>query len=406
MRIVGLLILLGICTFTTSATAQWSAATSGPTTKIGWLVAGPSGSMYAAGDDGLFVSSDHGTTWTLLSASFNRVWGISGNGELWAGDGQKEVRSSNGGVSWTQKFGVSNGGYDPDFVFAFKGKKVLAASGAFPLFYDQNYGVNPPLSNLATGSASTDYPQYAGFDFRGTAWVATQFEIDTANGAFDLNNNFKRLTNASFGSGVRMGFHPNGYIVAGGANGVFYSTDRATSWTRIDDVPSGANIALAFGSNGYIFEGFSTGGLKLRTSVDASWQDITAGLKSKNIYALEIARDGRVFAGTDSGVFVYSDLTGDVKPLHDGPKPFALEQNVPNPVSKMTTIHFSLAEAAPVTLKVYDFSGREISCLACANYTAGSYDVTFDVRGLAAGVYYYELHAGTSSAGRMLIVSP
>src|SRR5205807_275144 len=117
-------------------------------------------------------------------------------------------------------------------------------------------------------------------------------------------------------------------------------------------------------------------------------------------------QDGHVFAGTDSGVFVYSETTGDVKPLHDGPKPFALEQNVPNPAAKMTTIHFSLSEPAPVKLKVYDFSGREISCLACANYSAGSYDVIFDVRKMAAGVYYYELHAGTSSAGRMMIVRP
>lgn len=395
------LLLLG-----TSAFSQWSASPSGPQNKVGTLAAGPSGEIYSGGDDGVMVSRDNGATWTVLDASLKDVWGVSGNGDLWAGNGYKEVRSADGGSHWSTPFTVTDYATDPEFSsFAFKNNFVLAATSTHSLSYASDYGMKTPFVNRATGSQQP--PEFIGFDNNGTAYAASATQIDTSSRYSGDLIFWSTIPNSAFGGGTKMAFNKKGEMIAGGTNGLFYSSDRGANWTSLDGGKS-ANIVIALGPNGYIFEGFNTGasGIKLKRSVSDNWQDLSSGLKSTQVYAVAQSRDGHVFIGTDSGVFVYSETTGDVEPEGNSALTFALEQNHPNPVSRLSTIHFSLPEAVAVTLKVYDFSGREVASLANGQFAAGPHDVTFDSRGLAAGAYYYELHAGTNSAGRMLIVAP
>ncbi len=50
-----------------------------------------------------------------------------------------------------------------------------------------------------------------------------------------------------------------------------------------------------------------------------------------------------------------------------------------------------------MTLKVFDVLGREVRTLVGEQLKAGSYETTFDARGLASGVYFYRLQAGDPS---------
>jgi hypothetical protein len=75
------------------------------------------------------------------------------------------------------------------------------------------------------------------------------------------------------------------------------------------------------------------------------------------------------------------------------PKPtrFELAQNYPNPFNPTTTIRYQLPTATTVKLSVFDMLGRELATLVNARQPAGMYQVNFDARGLASGVYLYRL---------------
>jgi hypothetical protein len=66
----------------------------------------------------------------------------------------------------------------------------------------------------------------------------------------------------------------------------------------------------------------------------------------------------------------------------------------PNPFNPTTRIRFNLAEAAHVTLQVYDVTGRQVANLMDAEQEAGTHSVTLDGINLATGLYFVRMTAG------------
>jgi len=77
----------------------------------------------------------------------------------------------------------------------------------------------------------------------------------------------------------------------------------------------------------------------------------------------------------------------------------------PNPSAGRTTVRFTLDEAAPVRLAVYDLLGREVASLADGRYPAGTHEARFDGSGLAAGLYIVRLDAGGAVETRRLTLA-
>ncbi|MBM2841379.1 MAG: 5'-Nucleotidase domain protein [Bacteroidetes bacterium] len=82
------------------------------------------------------------------------------------------------------------------------------------------------------------------------------------------------------------------------------------------------------------------------------------------------------------------------------PERITLLANYPNPFNPTTTIRFAIPVGTygHTSLRVYDVLGREVRTLVNENLKAGSYETTFDARGLASGVYFYRLQARPSSS--------
>ncbi|MCL5020335.1 MAG: T9SS type A sorting domain-containing protein [Bacteroidetes bacterium] len=76
-------------------------------------------------------------------------------------------------------------------------------------------------------------------------------------------------------------------------------------------------------------------------------------------------------------------------------KDFTLNQNYPNPFNPTTVISYSIPKAVHVSLKIYDVLGREVETLVNDNQNVGRYEVQFDGRRFASGVYFYRLVAGS-----------
>ena len=84
---------------------------------------------------------------------------------------------------------------------------------------------------------------------------------------------------------------------------------------------------------------------------------------------------------------------------------YKLMQNYPNPFNPTTTIPFELAEAAEVTLIVYDVRGREVANISAGFLSAGKHSFPFDGSSLSSGVYIYSLRAGNTVLNRRMMLS-
>jgi hypothetical protein len=77
------------------------------------------------------------------------------------------------------------------------------------------------------------------------------------------------------------------------------------------------------------------------------------------------------------------------------PTDFALGQNYPNPFNPSTNISYSLPADAHVSLKVYNSLGQEVASLVDEARPAGQYVAVWNAAGMASGVYFCRLQAGS-----------
>ena len=159
-------------------------------------------------------------------------------------------------------------------------------------------------------------------------------------------------------------------VVAGTAQGIFYSYNQGTNWVQINDgFPPNTEMrsdAIIFFNN-YIFTGPTNG-----------------------VYRRPI-----------------SQLTGVSILSNTFIKDFELKQNYPNPFNPTTKINFELRNANHVSLKVYDVKGNDVAELVNEKKNAGSYSINFDAvkYNLTSGVYFYKLSSGQyEDVKRMVLI--
>lgn len=95
----------------------------------------------------------------------------------------------------------------------------------------------------------------------------------------------------------------------------------------------------------------------------------------------------------------------------DGLKPLEtrLKQNYPNPFSTETTIEYSLPEAQPVVLRIFDLLGRHLVTLFDGYQEPGLHRVVWDGYDKArtrvsSGIYLYQFQAGRTMLSKKLVV--
>ncbi|MCW8805786.1 MAG: T9SS type A sorting domain-containing protein [Ignavibacteriaceae bacterium] len=95
----------------------------------------------------------------------------------------------------------------------------------------------------------------------------------------------------------------------------------------------------------------------------------------------------------------YSDV---VEVIFDVPKDFVLHQNYPNPFNPSTTIKYAVPKTSQVSIKVYDMTGQEVASLVNEIKETGTYEIKFDARNLASGIYIYRMIADNFTSVRKL----
>lgn len=90
------------------------------------------------------------------------------------------------------------------------------------------------------------------------------------------------------------------------------------------------------------------------------------------------------------------------------PNEFTLIQNSPNPFNAMTKIKFGIPNSVKIkyqltNLTVFDILGREVAVLINENLEPGYYELLFDGRNLASGIYFYILQTGEFKKSKIMI---
>lgn len=104
-----------------------------------------------------------------------------------------------------------------------------------------------------------------------------------------------------------------------------------------------------------------------------------------------------------SQVSAVGDTPGELPPV-------AVTGIAPNPMARSTEIRFRLAEAAPVSLRLYDVAGRFVRTLAESVWPAGEHAVPWDGRTddgqpAAAGLYFARFESGAFRETRRITVT-
>ncbi len=115
-------------------------------------------------------------------------------------------------------------------------------------------------------------------------------------------------------------------------------------------------------------------------------------------YAQDIVKTALATALTIDGSIGRDSLPSNV------PQAFTLLQNFPNPFNPGTRIRYEVPEPRFVTIAVYDVLGRLVTTLVNEWKDPGSYDVPFNGKGLASGVYVYRLEVPPNFLARKMVL--
>ena len=175
-----------------------------------------------------------------------------------------------------------------------------------------------------------------------------------------------------------------------------------------------SDVRILATSGSLIVAGTCSDGVWISTgNTGEEWQKASVGLPDGIISSLFI---GESDLFNDMGESFLrkplSEVVATVSPNARGvPTQVMLQQNYPNPFNLSTTIRYTIAgsreygvEGRETKIVVYDILGREVATLVNEKKAPGDYEVRFDATGLASGVYFYRLKAGSFTQTRRLLL--
>ncbi len=141
------------------------------------------------------------------------------------------------------------------------------------------------------------------------------------------------------------------------------------------------------------------------------WTEYTYDLSS---YGRVPIRLGIQCLSDDAFIFFVDDVTvmggpdsnpNDVVPVIET----ALQGNYPNPFNPETNIRFSLKEATPVAIEIYNVKGQLVKTLFNGVKDSGNHALVWNGtdnhgRAVSSGVYYYKMNAGKYSSTKKMIM--
>lgn len=382
-------------------TTKWLYRVSFPDSLNGW----------AAGDSGIIVhTSDGGLNWEIQHSDLQYFiedifflnkrlgWAISNDYYTF---GTIIMKTTNGGDNWAfTRFPdttlILNTVYYIDslngFLGGFDGAILKTTDAGFSWnrsTLDSSFFIHFPFRKFSfldnqNGIACGGIMDIAGILFKtsdaGLHWNMVDTTNEPVNGVLYFDGTHQ--------------FAAGGDFEYGGS--FLHSTNGGFHWidSTVGIFGAGQNIALRVINEIWIPLGFS-GRWMLTQDTGKTFRELPAP-DSSAIYDAVFVNERIGWAvGSNGTICKYnSSLIGVGDPGKIAVS-YKLGQNYPNPFNPSTIISYSVYRSAVVTITLYDALGREIKTLLRDFKMPGNYKFTFDADGLASGVYFYKLQAGS-----------
>jgi len=195
-----------------------------------------------------------------------------------------------------------------------------------------------------------------------------------------------------------------------GLGGLYRTTNRGASWTRISALDRVTSISINTLNSTEAWVTTETEGLWHTTTLDRTSPDFSVDA------AYPFRQPERVFynpytpgevwvTSFGGGLMVGSPVTaaGGI-PVPVAPAGISLAQNYPNPFNPETTIRYTVSRAMRVSLTLYDALGRTVAVLCDGPVGPGTHDVRVDAAKLSSGVYVYALRGDGRTLSKKLLV--
>ena len=395
--------------FTLRGNAQWQQIGLN-SSNVGSIVINGNNIFAGTYQDGIFLSSNNGGSWTAVNTGLPNpiiIWSLAVKGDtiLAGSDGAGIFFSINNGNSWdTMNIGLPyiDGAYYGIMALAVKGDTIFASTFSDGIFRSLNNGSS--WDSINTGLTGTAHRLVNALAIKRDTIFAGTGTLYIGGGVFISSNSDSSWTPAGLASYPISALALRNDTVFAGTNdaGMWFRALNGGSWSLSSNglIGSGTNIfSLALYEN-YIFAG--TGNkVYYSNNIDSSWIALDSNLTSWDIYSLAV-NNTYVFAGTENGIWRYplSKITG-IKEMNNN------ESNIsnpyPNPTDYKTSIDYTLPPGINEgEIVFYNLQGTEVKRFKVDRTFSTLLISTADI---AAGTYLYQLQTtAQSTEGKKMVV--
>lgn len=378
----------------------------------------------ASPEDGIFRSTDGGTSWAGNELKGRDIFSLVTNneGDIFAGTlGSRLFKNTKGSSGWQQ----APAGIICNYIFSLTHHGTSHYAGTECGVYrttDEGGSWINISSGYSTGStysvavnsrgdifACSDSGIYRSTD-GGVVWQESGlrnlnvFSLTVSNlneifagtkrdGIFLSTDDGSTWTNIGL---VRndiqtIGVNISGYIFVGVYGGIYRSTDRGATWEK-KTIDESYVYVLAFKGSQTVFAG-TYNGVYASYNNGESWTKLsTAGLSETFILSLTFDPQDYLLAGTyRGGVYRSKQVITSIQLSSNMPTAVRLSQNYPNPFNPKTEIRFEVPVSGFVSLKIFNVLGEEVATLVNEKKSPGEYTITWDASNKPSGVYIYRL---------------
>lgn len=348
--------------------------------------------------NGIFVSSNNGSSWTQTFLSTQNIWSIAVSGNnifAAAGSNAGIFISTDQGLNWQQTLENNQIVWS----IAANGNYVFAGTESNGVYLSSNSGVNWVQSSMNIHSVHA-------IAISGSNIFAGTFDY----GVYLSTNNGASWTQTSLGNTIIINsLIINGINIFAGTQtgGIYLSTNNGSSWSQTSLNNQYVRSVTAIGNN--VFAGIQNGGVYISNNAGLNWVQRNEGLGNSSVDALMILNNF-ILAGTEDGTLngfyirPLIELIGIKQITEQVPERFTLFQNFPNPFNPITKIRFEIPKNLFVKLIVFDLFGREVDRLVNEQLNAGTYEVDWSADKYSSGIYYYKLISDDFSETKKMVL--
>jgi hypothetical protein len=193
------------------------------------------------------------------------------------------------------------------------------------------------------------------------------------------------------------------FLIGALGDGLYASTDNGAYWSP-DSIGSPAQLdpECIVSYNRIIFVG-TTGGVFLSTDNGTSWSNVSTGLGTETIWSLTV-EDSFLYAATSHGVYrrPLSEIIPPQSAVAQTPPVSNALHIYPNPFSQSTEIAFTSATAGYADVSVVNVLGAPVAHLFSGELDAGEHEFAWDAsmsgHPVAPGSYWCIVRMGDSVA--------